>query len=77
MSAAAAVASTSAARVAGEVAVAARRQMLATRGTWSSSWSEPLPQRAAGARPASTIIGDPARWAPAIALIALVLPGRR
>ena len=30
----------------------------ATNGTWSISWSEPIPQRPAGARPPSASIGD-------------------
>ena len=30
----------------------------ATNGTWSISWSEPWPQRIAGARPPSTTIGE-------------------
>ena len=44
-------------------------------GGWSSSWSEPLPQRFCGARPPTTTIGDPANCAWAIALIPLVTPG--
>ena len=30
-----------------------------TNGMWSISWSEPWPQRKAGARPPSTTIGEP------------------
>ena len=44
-------------------------------GGWSSSWSEPEPQRFAGARPPTTTIGEPANWAWAIALTPLVTPG--
>ena len=44
-------------------------------GGWSSSWSEPLPQRFCGARPPTTTIGDPANCAWAMALIPLVTPG--
>ena len=47
----------------------------ATMGGWSSSCSDPLPQRLAGARPPTTTIGDPANWACAIALTPLVTPG--
>jgi hypothetical protein len=44
-------------------------------GGWSSSCSEPVPQRLCGARPPTTTIGDPANCACAIALIPLVTPG--
>jgi hypothetical protein len=44
-------------------------------GGWSSSWSEPVPQRLAGARPPTTTIGEPANWAWATALTPLVTPG--
>ena len=47
----------------------------ATNGTWSISWSEPIPQRPAGARPPSASIGEPFIWADASALIPLVTPG--
>ena len=47
----------------------------ATNGTWSISWSEPIPQRTAGARPPSASIGEPFIWADASALIPLVTPG--
>ena len=46
-----------------------------TNGMWSISWSEPCPQRACGARPPSTTIGEPFCDAEAIALIPLVTPG--
>ena len=46
-----------------------------TNGTWSISWSEPWPQRIAGARPPSTSIGEWFCWAEPIALIPLVTPG--
>jgi hypothetical protein len=46
-----------------------------TNGTWSISCSDPWPQRSAGARPPSTIIGEWFAWADAIALIPLVTPG--
>ena len=45
------------------------------KGTWSSSCSEPWPQRIAGARPPSTSIGEPFCCAEAIALMPLVTPG--
>ncbi len=44
-------------------------------GTWSISCSEPWPQRIAGARPPSTIIGEPPCSAEPIALIPFVTPG--
>ena len=44
-------------------------------GTWSSSCSEPWPQRIAGARPPSTSIGEPFCCAEATALMPLVTPG--
>ena len=47
----------------------------ATKGTWSISCSEPIPQRSAGARPPSASNGDPFICAEAIALIPLVTPG--
>ena len=47
----------------------------ATIGTWSTSWREPDPQRAAGARPPMTTIGDPQKKALVMALIPLVTPG--
>ena len=47
----------------------------ATNGTWSISWSEPIPQRIAGARPPSTSIGESFICAEAIALMPLVTPG--
>ena len=47
----------------------------ATNGTWSSSCSEPWPQRKAGARPPSTSTGEWFSFADAIALIPLVTPG--
>ena len=47
----------------------------ATNGTWSISWSEPIPQRAAGARPPSASIGEPFICAEASALIPFVTPG--
>ncbi len=47
----------------------------ATSGGWSSSCSAPVPQRPAGARPPTTTIGVPLKWALAMALTALVTPG--
>ena len=47
----------------------------ATNGMWSISWSEPIPQRAAGARPPSASIGDPFMSADAIPLMPFVTPG--
>ena len=44
-------------------------------GGWSSSCSEPLPQRLAGARPPTTTSGEPLNCAWAIALTPLVTPG--
>ena len=46
-----------------------------TNGMWSISWSEPWPQRNAGARPPSTSIGEPFWSADAMPLIPLVTPG--
>ena len=45
------------------------------KGTWSSSCSEPWPQRIAGARPPRTSIGEPFCCAEATALIPFVTPG--
>src|SRR2546426_9660034 len=56
-------------------AVTARLVTSATIGTWSTSWSDPDPQRAAGARPPMTTIGEPEKKAPVTALIPLVTPG--
>ncbi len=47
----------------------------ATNGMWSISWSEPIPQRAAGARPPSARIGEPFISADAIPLMPFVTPG--
>ncbi len=44
-------------------------------GGWSSSWSEPLPQRFCGARPPTTTRGEPLNCAWATALTPLVTPG--
>ena len=44
-------------------------------GGWSSSWSEPLPQRFCGARPPTTTSGEPLNCAWATALTPLVTPG--
>ena len=44
-------------------------------GGWSSSCSEPVPQRFCGARPPTTTIGEPANCACATALTPLVTPG--
>ena len=44
-------------------------------GTWSSSWSDPEPQRASGARPPSTTNGAPFSHAVVTALTELVTPG--
>ena len=68
-------ASTSSTIDAADVAVAARFVIDATIGTWSSSCSEPDPQRSCGARPASTTTGDPFIHAAVIALTPLVTPG--
>jgi hypothetical protein len=46
-----------------------------TNGTWSISWSDPIPHRIAGARPPSTSTGDAFICADAIALMPLVTPG--
>ena len=58
-----------------DAAVAALLVTGATKGTWSISWSEPWPQRKAGARPPSTNTGEPFCRAEAIPLIPLVTPG--
>ena len=55
--------------------VRAERVSGATNGTWSISWSEPWPQRIAGARPPSTTIGEPFISAEPIGLMPLVTPG--
>ena len=59
------------------VASAVRASLVsgATNGMWSISWSEPIPQRAAGARPPSASIGDPFMSADAIPLMPFVTPG--
>ena len=59
------------------VASAVRASLVsgATNGTWSISWSDPIPQRPAGARPPSTSIGEPLACADASALMPLVTPG--
>src|SRR5262249_58129789 len=59
----------------GAAAVAACLVIDATIGTWSSSWSDPEPQRACGARPPTTSIGVPLRYAEVIALTPFVTPG--
>ncbi len=46
-----------------------------TNGTWSSSCSEPCPQRSCGARPPSTSSGEWFCAAEAMALMPLVTPG--
>jgi hypothetical protein len=74
---AAARASSTARDLAGAPAVAASLVTGATNGTWSISWSEPWPQRNAGARPPSTSMGERFCCAEAIALIPFVTPGRR
>ena len=56
-------------------AVAASFVTDATSGRWSISCSDPCPQRAAGARPPSTSIGEWLKCAEAIALIPFVTPG--
>ena len=48
---------------------------LATIGTWSISCSEPIPQRASGARPPTTRSGLSLECAAVIAESALVTPG--
>ena len=55
--------------------VAARLVTGASSGGWSSSCRLPAPQRKAGARPPTTSIGEPLRWAVVIALMPLVTPG--
>ena len=47
----------------------------ASRGTWSSSCSEPEPQRACGARPPRTTTAEPLKCACVMADIPLVTPG--
>ena len=47
----------------------------ATNGTWSISWSDPIPQRSAGARPPSASSGVPFICAEASALMPFVTPG--
>ncbi len=47
----------------------------ATNGTWSISWSEPWPQRIAGARPARTTSGELFICAEPSALMPFVTPG--
>ena len=44
-------------------------------GTWSSSCSDPEPQRRCGARPPSTTSGDPLNHAEVTADTPLVMPG--
>jgi hypothetical protein len=56
-------------------AVAASFTSGRTNGTWSISWSDPCPQRMAGARPPSTSTGEWLDCALAIALMPLVTPG--
>jgi hypothetical protein len=56
-------------------AVAANLTSGRTNGTWSISCSDPWPQRACGARPPSTSIGELFCAAEAIALIPFVMPG--
>ena len=56
-------------------AVAASLVSGATNGTWSISWSEPIPHRIAGARPPSATTGEAFICADAIALMPLVTPG--
>jgi hypothetical protein len=60
---------------AGSVTVAAILVIDDTIGTWSSSCSEPAPQRPCGARPPSTTTGDPLKCADVIADTPLVMPG--
>ena len=59
----------------GAVAVTACLVTGATIGTWSSSCSEPAPQRLCGARPPMASTGEPDMNADVIALIPLVTPG--
>ena len=58
-SAAVSASSTSAGMSAVTSAVRASLVSGATNGMWSISWSEPIPQRPAGARPPSARIGEP------------------
>lgn len=44
-------------------------------GGWSISCSAPLPQRDWGARPPMTTTGEPLKWAVAMPLTPLVMPG--
>ena len=59
----------------GSVIVIAFLVIGASTGTWSNSCSEPAPQRACGARPPSTMRGEPLKWAVVTALMPLVTPG--
>ena len=59
----------------GSVTVAASLVIDDTIGTWSSSCSEPDPQRPAAARPPSTTSGEPLKCAEVIADTPLVTPG--
>jgi len=74
-SAAAKAASTAPGMSAVDSTVWAKRVTGETKGTWSISWSEPWPQRIAGARPPSVTTGEPFCSEEARALIALVTPG--
>ena len=56
-------------------AVTARFVTSATIATWSTSWSDPVPHREAGARPPITTIGEPEKKALVMALMPLVTPG--
>src|SRR4051794_2103996 len=56
-------------------AVAASLVSGLTNGTWSISWSDPIPHRMAGARPPRTSTGLAFICAEAIALMPLVTPG--
>ena len=66
---------TTAPAVEGSVTVAASLVIGASTGTWSNSWSEPAPHRAAGARPPRTTRGDPLNIAVVTAEMPLVTPG--
>jgi hypothetical protein len=61
--------------LAGSCTVAADFVIDARIGTWSSSCSDPLPQRCCGARPPSTTSGAPLNHADVTADTPFVIPG--
>jgi hypothetical protein len=60
--------------LAGSLTVSADLTSGETKGRWSTSWSDPMPQRISGARPPRVTSGTPSAWAEAIALIPFVTP---